>query len=214
MGDKNLQLERTVFFCDAVVAIAITLLALDIKVEKTSTDHLQLSDITSQWKSFAAFLLSFINIANYWKTHHTFFTHIKKIDEKLLWLNIFWLFFIVLLPFSTSLVSGYFFDKISIILYSTNLLMVSIFQNNIWDYSTTLGFIKQDGEEVLTLSHVPIRLYCNLDMINAIIAIVLSFYSPGLAFILLFTKLPMIVLARLYFLPKKIKLAKNRRGGF
>ena len=101
MEEKNLQLERTVFFCDAVVAIAITLLALDLRVEHLSSQHLTFSDIISPWKNFSAFVLSFLNIAGFWKRHHNFFAHIKKVDEKLLWVNIFWLFFIVTLPFST-----------------------------------------------------------------------------------------------------------------
>jgi len=88
MDEKNLQLERLVFFSDAVAAIAITLLALDIKIEHTHSGHLLFSDIKDQWKTLAAFFLSFFNIANFWKTHHTFFGHINKIDERLLWFNI------------------------------------------------------------------------------------------------------------------------------
>jgi uncharacterized membrane protein len=76
MDEKNLQLERTVFFCDAVVAIAITLLALNIKIPVTL--HLHFQDLVKEWKIFAAFSLSFLNIANFWKTHHSFFAHIKK----------------------------------------------------------------------------------------------------------------------------------------
>ncbi|MCW3084130.1 MAG: hypothetical protein JWP12_1496 [Bacteroidetes bacterium] len=200
--EKNLQLERLVFFSDAVVAIAITLLALDIKIEHIPGEHLTFSMITAKWQTFAAFFLSFINIATYWKTHHTFFVHIKKIDERLLWANILWLFFIVLLPFSTSLIGVYSFDTPAIFTYSLNLLLISVFQNMIWDYSSFAGFSKQDKKEDTTISHIPIRLYCNLDMINCIIAIVISFFSPVTAFILLFTKLPLIILARFFFLPK------------
>jgi len=73
MEEKNLQLERLVFFSDAVVAIAITLLVLDIKIEHTETGHLQFKDIWNQWHKMLAYGLSFFNIANFWKAHHTFF---------------------------------------------------------------------------------------------------------------------------------------------
>ena len=206
--DKNLQLERLVFFSDAVVAIAITLLALDIKIEPTPNGHLSFSDILSEWKVFSAFLLSFINIANFWKTHHAFFAHIKKIDDRLLWYNIAWLFFIVTLPFSTSLVSTYFFDTPAIFLYSLNILLIAFCQNLIWDYASDMNwfskgtpnrneFLKEDTITALMISQF--RLFCNLDMINALLAVALSFLSPVVAFISLFTKLPLIILARMFY---------------
>ena len=200
---KNLQLERTIFFCDAVVAIAITLLALNLKIENTIGSHLQFSDILNQWENLIAFSLSFINIANFWKTHHSLYYHINKMDEQLLLYNILWLFFIVLLPFSTSLVSLYFFDTPAIFLYSLNTLFIAIFQNLIWDYTVDKPeYLKQHTLNRAIISKMSI--YCNLDMINASVAIIISFFNPTIAFIVLFTKLPMIIIANLFF-TKKIK---------
>jgi len=108
MEEKNLQLDRLVFFCDAVVAIAITLLVFNLKINNITGNHLTFKNLLEPWRSFVAFTLSFLNIASFWKTHHSFFSYIKKIDEKMLWFNISWLFFIVTLPFSTSVLSNYF----------------------------------------------------------------------------------------------------------
>jgi uncharacterized membrane protein len=193
MQEKNLQLDRMVFFCDAVVAIAITLLAFNIKIEHTSDGHLRLSDIAHLWKQFAAFFLSFINIANFWKIHHSFFAYIKKIDEKLLWYNIMWLLFIILIPFSTSLVSTYFTDHAAISIYSLNTLLVAIFQNNIWDYTAMRkDFLKTETIDDYTIWRI--RLFCNLDMINAGVAIIVAYFSPTIAFILLLSKIPMMLI--------------------
>lgn len=197
MEDKNLQLERMVFFCDAVVAIAITLLVFNLKIQHIAGPHLTFNDILEPWKSFLAFLLSFINIAGFWKTHHAFFAHIKKIDEKLLWFNIFWLFFIVTLPFTTSLVSAYFFDIPAIFLYSLNTFIITVFQNTIWDYAAMRpDYLKEATLDEFTMTKI--RVYCNLDMLNALVAIIFSFISPILAFILLLSKLPMSITARFY----------------
>src|SRR5450432_3929147 len=134
MKEKNLDLERLVFFSDAVVAIAITLLALDLHIDKTTDGHLHFSAIFSQGQKFVSFFLSFLIIAVFWKVHHEFFHHIRKIDRLLLWYNIGWLMFIILLPFSSTLVSSYPSDKPAILIYSVNVLFITIFQNLLWDH--------------------------------------------------------------------------------
>ncbi len=212
MEEKNLQLERTVFFCDAVVAIAITLLALDIKMPHMASGHITFQDILGQWKTFSAFLLSYINIANFWKTHHMFFANIKKMDDKLLWYNIIWLLFIILLPFSTSLVSSYFFDTPAIFVYSLNILLISICQNMIWDYSSgKTDFMKKDGLDETWIKWV--SLFCNLDMVNGLFAIILSFFYPALAFILLFTKLPMLLIVSFAYRKPFKEIRRDMRRG-
>ncbi|WP_300663941.1 TMEM175 family protein [Fluviicola sp.] len=216
MEKKSLQTERLVFFSDAVVAIAITLLALDIRIEPLKSGHLHFSDLLVEWKTFLAFTLSFLNIANFWRTHHSFFSYIDKMDERLLSNNIIWLFFIVLLPFSTTLVSGYFFDTTAIFVYSLNLFLIAVFQNNIWDYSCSSNLINTKAVSEETASRL--RLFCNLDMLNALVAIGLSFVNPVLAFILLFTKLPTFLIVGLFhrkkFKDQRDALIAEKRNNF
>ncbi|HEX4372540.1 MAG TPA: hypothetical protein VHZ50_04455 [Puia sp.] len=131
-------------------------------------------------------------------------------DEKLLWFNIFWLLFIVLLPFSTSLISTYFSDVPAMFIYCLNTLLIAIFQNNIWDYASSKpDFMKPDSIEKTGASHL--RLFWNLEMINAIVALILCFFRPRLAFILLFTKLPTLLLAGIFLRREKRNLRKQAK---
>ena len=208
MEDKNLQLDRLVFFSDAVVAIAITLLALDLRLPHPAPAHLHLADILAQWRTFAAFLLSFLNIAQFWKTHHNFFAHIRRIDERLLWLNIGWLLFIILLPFTTTLVSAYFFDSPAIAIYCANTLLIAVCQNFIWDsVADRPEFLKPNS--LPRLGNFRFRVYCNLEMVNAAVATVVALFSPAVAFVLLFAKIPMMVSVWLFFFKRR---ARGRMG--
>src|SRR6202012_575243 len=108
--EKNLERERLVFFCDAVIAIAITLLSFNLKIQPAGV-HFTYTDILHAWHTFAAFLLSFIIIAVFWMNHHRFYVYIKAVDSKLIMYNMCWLLFIVLLPFTSSLISSDIFNK-------------------------------------------------------------------------------------------------------
>lgn len=198
---KALELERLIFFSDAIVAIAITLLALGLKVNVPTYRHITFADLIQPWKLYLAFILSFINIAGFWQTHHTIFYYIRKIDRKMVSLNLTWLFFIVILPFTTSILSLHFSDTPSIFLYCVNIFMVSIMQNFIWDYGDD-GIAENTSKE--TIRHMDIMF--NLDMLNGLVAIIVSFFFPVAAFILLFFKIPLFVFASFY-------LANQRKKG-
>ncbi|SFC00726.1 Uncharacterized membrane protein [Flexibacter flexilis DSM 6793] len=200
---KEIAFERVLFFSDAIVAIAITLLALNLKLEIPSGQHLSFADLLRPWKTILAFVLSFINIANFWKTHHDFFIYINRLDRVLVLLNIAWLFLIVVLPFSTTVVSSYFGDSPAIFLYSLNVLLITILQNLIWDYAALRkNFLSPD---IAPEQQRRYALMCNLDMANGAIAVVLSFFHPTLAFVLLFTKVPLFLIGALYILQERRK---------
>jgi uncharacterized membrane protein len=201
MSDKKLELERLVFFSDAIVAIAITLLALDLKIGQTESGHLRFSDVAHTWRNLLAFALSFLNIAVFWKIHHQMFQYIRKIDTRMLWYNMGWLLFIVTLPFTTSLVSAYFSDTAAIFLYCLNTLFITIFQNALWDYASIKPAYLKEHLDKTTNYHY--RLSFNVAMVNAILACMLSFISPAAAFITLFLRLPMIAVARKIFRVEK-----------
>jgi uncharacterized membrane protein len=127
-------LERIIFFSDAVIAIAVTLLAVDIKPPEVDPSQLAgaLADFTPR---FASFALSFMIIASFWIGHHITFSYIRNYDYKLAWLNILFLFFIVLTPFASSLLGNYQFNIISLVFYSTVLSLAGFFRAGVWEYA-------------------------------------------------------------------------------
>ena len=93
-------------FSDGVFAVAITLLALELAVPVPGPEHLttQLSD---HWPSFAAYLVSFLTIGIIWVNHHTLFNNIADVDRPLLFVNLLLLFFVVSIPFVTTMFADY-----------------------------------------------------------------------------------------------------------
>jgi uncharacterized membrane protein len=105
--------ERLVFFSDAVVAIAITLLALALPQPHGPTaasSNFSNSDLFRQmWaerSGYFAFLISFVVIANHWRLHHRLYRSVARLDGRLITLDLVWLLMIVITPFATKLLSG------------------------------------------------------------------------------------------------------------
>ena len=93
-------------FSDGVIAIAITLLVLEIRVPEELHDGLAHA-LADQWSSYAAYLLSFIVIGIMWVNHHALVATVARTDRVLLLLNLHLLLWIAFLPFPTGLVADY-----------------------------------------------------------------------------------------------------------
>ena len=101
--------ERLIFFSDAVVAIAITLLALALPVPHVSASASSRQVFEAMWHdraAYFAFLISFVVIANHWRSHHRLFRHVARLDSRIMTINLVWLLMVVLMPFATRLLSA------------------------------------------------------------------------------------------------------------
>ncbi|HSO97164.1 MAG TPA: TMEM175 family protein [Acidimicrobiia bacterium] len=98
--------DRLEIFSDAVIAIAITLLVLDIKVPHSRSGHL-VHDLLHIWPSYVAYALSFAVIGIMWVSHHSMFERIQHVDRLLLFFNLWLLLGIGFLPFPTALLAEY-----------------------------------------------------------------------------------------------------------
>jgi uncharacterized membrane protein len=105
-GALLLPAERLKAFCDAVVAIAMTLLILPLmeSVGVAASDHLSAFEwLSRNGGQLFSFVLSFVLIANLWITHHDLFTGVHRVTTSFIWLTIAWMFTIVWLPIPTAL---------------------------------------------------------------------------------------------------------------
>jgi hypothetical protein len=91
MEAESRATDRLTLFSDAVVAIAITLLAIDLPVPEGGTVHLFWESVRHNSGHYAAFLISFFAIAAAWRDHHDIFKYVRRVDSRLRMLNTLWL---------------------------------------------------------------------------------------------------------------------------
>ena len=142
---KEFQLERMILFSDAVFAIAITLLVIEIKVPEIHgaelTEKNLLQKLAHLIPKFVGFIVSFALIGQYWIVHHRMFGYVINFDEKLIWLNILFLFATALMPFSTAFYSEYVIHQVvsPVIFYTGNIALLGLTNFFMWQYISKPG---------------------------------------------------------------------------
>ena len=134
----QLGLERLVFFSDAVFAIAITLLALEIRLPETDKllNNYELSvQLVAMWHEYLAYLISFLVIGTFWISHHRKYRYIKRYDDRLLFLNLLMLMTIAFIPFPSSIISKY-PDRSATIFYASTMATVGLLLAGTWWYAS------------------------------------------------------------------------------
>jgi TMEM175 potassium channel family protein len=123
----GIEFSRIVAFSDGVFAIAITLLVLQINIPP----HLPAGDtlfdeILDEHRDFIAYGISFAVLGKLWLAHHRFFASVERFDPVLMGLNLLYLAWIVLVPFTSEVLGDYGDDSTSVILYAAIMAAVSI----------------------------------------------------------------------------------------
>jgi uncharacterized membrane protein len=184
---KEFQLERLILFSDAVFAIAITLLVIEIKIpsfgeKEHITDNAILHKLAELIPKFIGFLVSFLLIGQYWVVHHRMFGYVINFTGKLIWLNIFFLFSVALMPFSTGFYSEYVMTEAvtPVIFYTVNIAIIGIINYTMWRY---ISNPKRKVSE--NLSPVMARFFSARALAVPAIFIIFSFVyliNPAIAF--------------------------------
>lgn len=119
--ENEIEFSRIVAFSDGVFAIAITLLVLSFNVPETVPNDDVGQVLWDQRQNLYAYALSFAVIGRFWIVHHRFFSNVVGFDGRLLALNLFYLAWIVLIPFSSQVIGDHGGDPAAIVLYAANL---------------------------------------------------------------------------------------------
>jgi uncharacterized membrane protein len=113
-------------FSDGVFAIAVTLLVLNIKIPdaKNLDNHHLTQLVLGSLPQLLTFVFSFLVIAVFWVAHHRIFSMTQLVDSRLLWLNIFYLMFVAVMPYPAALLAENPFLTVSILIYSSTLFLI------------------------------------------------------------------------------------------
>jgi len=124
-----LSKARVEAFSDGVIAIAITLLVLDLHVPEPGSGTLG-HELAKQWPSYAAYVVSFLTIGIIWVNHTAMLRRLNRVDHSILFLNLLLLMTIAVLPFTTALMAAYLKatdgENLAAAIYSGSLLLMSL----------------------------------------------------------------------------------------
>ena len=159
-------------FSDGVLAIIITIMILEIK---TPEDH-SLESLQHLIPVFLSYILSFIYVGIYWSNHHHMFQVVKKVNGSVLWSNLFLLFWLSLIPFTTSWIGAHHFSAVPMSVYGFVLLMCAIAYNILQN-----RIIKVEGKDSVLHHAVQKDFKGKISYLAYVAAIPLAFVSPWIS---------------------------------
>jgi uncharacterized membrane protein len=187
-NNSELQFERIVFFSDAVFAIAITLLVIEIKVphlEPAAADSSFLTSVIQLIPKFVGFFLSFFVVGAYWVGHHRIFGFIDRWNYGLIWRNVFFLMAIAFIPFSTAFFSEYPARFVPLAVYAISFTLAGCLEIFLWRYAISAGLVRADADKN-DIAHLTWRM--SVLPAVGIVAMLIGLINPifsGFAFLLI-----------------------------
>jgi uncharacterized membrane protein len=175
-------------FSDGVIAIIITIMVLELKVPH----HADIEGLKPLIPVFVSYALSFIYVGIYWNNHHHMLHATKSINGAIMWANLFFLFWLSLIPFVTGWMGENHFAKWPVICYGIVLIMNSI------AYTILVKLlIRHHGEHSILGSAFGNDMKGKISMAIYAVAIAVSFIQSWLGFALY------IVVACIWFIPDR-----------
>ena len=154
--EAEVEFNRIVAFSDGVFAIAITLLVLGLTIPQGVANLTR--TLLDNEGDFLAYAISFAVLGRYWLAHHRFFSALERFDGRLMSLNLFYLAWIALVPFTSQVLGDYGDTTDAAVLYAVNMILVSGSFYAQLVYSYRRGLIRPEAREYERHHNGPINL--------------------------------------------------------
>jgi uncharacterized membrane protein len=177
--------HRLESFSDGVFAIVITLLILNIHLDRQR--ELTLKALGELAPDIVAFVLSYVIVGVYWVSHHNMLHMIRAVDRRLLWLNLLLLLAIVFIPFPAGLLGQQIWNPIAVATYGLNLMVVNALGTAMWLYAGSQPALLVTGVSRATVNFVA-RVHTAPILAYAVGVLLARWYIP--VSILLFAAVP------------------------
>ena len=163
---------------DGVFAIAMTLLVLELKIPdlpKETTQAELLLKLKEMLPHFYSYAMTFILAGVFWLFHHFTFHFIRHTTRALLWINIIFLMFVSLLPFSTHFMADFMHQPVALMFYFGNQTVLALLLRVQWIYAQRTGILEFNTDEKWG-KRFPIRV--NVLLLACAVAFVTAYFRP------------------------------------
>lgn len=195
MGEEKMSRNRMEAFSDGVLAIIITIMVLKLKVPSEPT-WIAIREIIP---TLVAYLLSYAYVAIYWMNHHHLLSAVHQVNARILWKNMFWLFWMSLIPFTTEWIDQHLDKGPATFFYGLVLLLCAVayicLQNEI---------VRSHGENSTLASMIGRDYKGKFSILAYVIATVIAIWFPIPAYVIF------ALVAILWFIPDR-RLEKHKQ---
>ena len=133
--------ERLLAFSDGVFGVAITLLVIDLRLPADADADL-LRGLLALGPKLALFVFTFLVVGTTWLAHHRKFSYVDHVDRRLLWLNLFYLMALCLVPFASS-VLGEHGGSVAFCLYAAVMALIELLSAALSAYALRAPFLAE-----------------------------------------------------------------------
>jgi uncharacterized membrane protein len=179
------DVERLKSFSDNIYAFSMTLLITGIHLPELAPENVAfrfLGTLIHEWRQFAIYAISFLNIGSYWLLHHSIYAYINRLDKRLIWLNLLLLLTVTFLPLPTALMGKYGRDPVTALVYGITIAI------NYIVLCLIVRYVYRNKNLARTDIHLPIKQVVlfrfGLPLILVIMGTLLSFVYTKLSFLL------------------------------
>lgn len=192
---NQIQTTRIEAFSDGVIAIIITIMVFDLKLQEIPTDKTVWSELIKLAPKFISYAISFLILAIMWVNHHQLFHQIKHTDRKLLWYSIHLLFWMSIVPFGTNFIGSNPWLWQASFFYGIIFFMSALSFSMLRNYVNTNNLLH---DNINKQAHLKIRNKNRIALSIYLLAASMSIISVYISFVLF------LVVPAMYFIPEKI----------